>query len=259
MRISCLQSDVFFGQPEKNIAHYEHLLEKAVIKDKPSVVLLPELWTTGYDLKNLDSIADDEGQIARTVLSKWAKQYGVHIIGGSIAKATKKGVYNTTYVVHKDGIVIHEYSKLHLFQLMDEHLYLTPGEGNGLFSLEGEMCASFICYDLRFPEWIRTHTANGAKVIFFVAEWPLARTHHWRSLLIARAIENQCYVVSCNRTGSDPNNVFAGHSMIIDPWGDIIQEGSEQEEIVTGDIDIQKVDEVRKQIPIFSDRKPNFY
>ena len=116
-----------------------------------------------------------------------------------------------------------------------------------------------ICYDIRFPEWVRTHTAEGAEALFVVAEWPLARLAHWRALLIARAIENQCYVIACNRSGSDPDNVFAGHSMIIDPWGEVLAEGSETEEILHAEIDLDKVKEVRSMIPIFTDRKPDFY
>lgn len=258
-RVSCLQSTIFFGQPEKNIQHYEQQLKQAIERDQPHIVLLPELWTTGYDLASLDTIADKDGNKTKQLLSNWAKTYGVHLIGGSVAKKEKDGVYNTTYIVSMNGEMIHEYKKLHLFRLMDEHLYLKPGEEDGLFFLDDEKCAAFICYDIRFPEWIRKHTTNGAKVLFIVAEWPLARVHHWKTLLTARAIENQCYVVACNRVGSDPHNVFAGHSLIIDPWGEILAEAGESEEILTGELDLEKVENVRKQIPIFTDRRPRFY
>ncbi|GAA3322609.1 hypothetical protein GCM10020331_043160 [Ectobacillus funiculus] len=91
-----------------------------------------------------------------------------------------------------------------------------------------------------FPEWLRVHTSKGAEVLFVVAEWPLPRLVHWRTLLTARAIENQCYVVACNRAGSDPNNVFAGHSMIIDPWGEVVAEAGEGEEMLVGTLDFAK-------------------
>ncbi|WP_243385456.1 carbon-nitrogen family hydrolase [Bacillus kexueae] len=258
-RVSCLQSDIAFGHPEQNFIHFEKQIEKATKEEKASVVVLPELWTTGYDLTNLDTLADHDGQLTKSILINWAKKYNVHLIGGSIAKAKQSGVYNTTYVVSSEGAIIHEYSKLHLFRLMDEHLYLQEGKDEALFTLDAELCASFICYDLRFPEWIRKSTTKGAKVLFFVAEWPAPRLHHWRSLLIARAIENQCYVVACNRVGRDPNNVFAGHSMIVDPWGEVIAEGGNEEEIVTADINFDTVNSVRKQIPIFDDRRPSVY
>lgn len=96
-------------------------------------------------------------------------------------------------------------------------------------------------------------------MLFISAEWPLPRLAHWRALLISRAIENQCYVVACNRVGSDPANAFAGHSMIIDPWGDIVCEASGREEILSGELDLAKVREVRGHIPIFADRRPELY
>jgi predicted amidohydrolase len=142
---------------------------------------------------------------------------------------------------------------------MDEHLYLAAGDEKGLFNLEDRKFAGVICYDIRFPEWIRAHTSEGAEALFVVAEWPAARLEHWRALLIARAIENQCYVIACNRSGHDPNNEFAGHSMIIDPWGEVIAEAGDNEEILSAEIELDLVKEIRKQIPIFTDRKPEFY
>lgn len=92
-----------------------------------------------------------------------------------------------------------------------------------------------------------------------VAEWPKPRVDHWRSLLISRAIENQCFVMACNRSGSDPNNTFGGHSLIIDPWGTVVAEGGLDEEIVYGEVDFSEVEAIRRQIPIFQDRRPDLY
>ncbi|AYV65832.1 MULTISPECIES: carbon-nitrogen family hydrolase [Niallia] len=256
-QISLIQMDIAFGRPEENFKQVEKKI--AACKDNSDIIVLPELWSTGYDLTRLAAIADKQAQNTISFLSKLASKYNVHIIGGSIANNKEKGVYNTLIVINKSGDVVHTYDKLHLFQLMDEHLYLKSGTSNGLFSLEDRNFASMICYDIRFPEWIRAHTTKGAEAIFVVAEWPKPRLAHWRSLLIARAIENQCYVIACNRVGNDPNNIFAGHSMIIDPWGEIIAEAGEKEEILTAAINLDKVTEVRKTIPIFADRKPAYY
>ena len=258
-KIACIQTDIIFGNPEQNMLNISQKVKETVKNSKPDIIVLPELWNTAYDLTRLDEISDEEGKESKHFLSALAKQYRVKIVGGSVAKKTTKGVYNTMFILEENGEIVGEYSKLHLFKLMDEHLFLQPGKTEGLFELDGELCAGMICYDIRFPEWIRAHTVKGAKVIFVSAQWPLARLHHWRSLLIARAIENQCYVVACNRVGSDPNNVFAGHSMIIDPWGEILSEGNEMEGIVCSSIDLKKVEDVREKIPIFKDRKPNFY
>ncbi|TBL12713.1 carbon-nitrogen family hydrolase [Bacillus paranthracis] len=218
MKVACIQMDIVFGDVEKNIENAKNKISEAM-KERPDVIVLPELWTTGYDLTRLSEIADRDGLETKEKLIEWSKQYGVHIVGGSIAKQTEQGVTNTMYVVTNKGELVNEYSKVHLFQLMDEHKYLIAGNRTGEFKLDDVECAGTICYDIRFPEWMRVHTAKGAKVLFVVAEWPLVRLAHWRLLLQARAVENQCYVVACNRAGKDPNNEFAGHSLIVDPWG----------------------------------------
>jgi omega-amidase len=258
LKISCIQFDITFGNPELNFKRMREKIEVAAL-EQPDIMVLPELWTTGYDLTRLDEIADREGKETLSFLTQMAKEKNVHIVGGSIAKRTNEGVYNTMYIITKEGSLVTEYSKLHLFKLMDEHHYLQAGSGEGMFKLNDINCAGFICYDIRFPEWIRKHTSGGAEIIFVVAEWPSPRLSHWRSLLISRAIENQCYVVACNRAGKDPKNEFAGHSMIIDPWGEIIAEATDAETILSGEISTDKVQSVRKQIPIFLDRRPEFY
>lgn len=258
LTIACIQLDIAFGDPDANYRAVEAKVAD-IAKQQPDVIVLPELWTTGYDLTRLDEISDPDGRRTKAFVSGLAKRFRVHIVAGSVAKQSSEGVTNTLFAFDRQGELVGEYSKLHLFQLMDEHLYLQAGTDKGLFELEGASCAGVICYDIRFPEWIRAHTVQGAEVLFVVAEWPLPRVEHWRALLLSRAIENQCYVVACNRSGSDPNNRFAGHSMIIDPWGEIIAEGSEGDEAVIAAIDLSKVRDVRKQIPIFADRRPELY
>lgn len=258
MKIALLQLDIAFGKPEANYAAAERKIREAAA-GRPDCLILPELWTTGYDLTRLDAIADPEGQATGALMSALAREYNVNIVAGSVAARLASGITNTMYVFSRSGGRIAEYSKLHLFRLMDEHLYLQPGAAKGLFELDSVPCAGLICYDLRFPEWVRVHMAEGAEVLFLSAEWPLPRLAHWRALLISRAIENQCYVVACNRAGSDPANAFAGHSMIIDPWGGIVCEASGNEQILCGELDLAKVREVRSQIPVFADRRPELY
>lgn len=259
LKIACIQYDIQFGKPQENFDQISKEIENTMNQDKPDIIILPELWTTGYDLTRLDEIADENGDVTKTFIKTLAKQYSVNIVAGSVAKKTEQGVTNTMFVFNRDGELLSEYSKLHLFKLMDEHLYLQAGEAKGDFTIENVPAAGVICYDIRFPEWIRAHTASGAEILFVVAEWPLPRLEHWRTLLLSRAIENQCYVVACNSVGSNPDNVFGGHSMIIDPWGTIVAEAGTQSTTLVGEIDLNKVQEVRKQIPIFQDRRPTFY
>ncbi len=256
MNISCLQMDITFGDPQANFETANRMIMDACLSGT-DIIVLPELWTTGYDLQNLPQLANIQEAIS--FLQEAAVKNDIHIIGGSVANQNGQDIYNSMPILAKDGQLIHTYSKLHLFKLMDEHLYLKDGHDTGLFSLEDRTFAGVICYDIRFPEWIRRHVLEGAEVLFVSAEWPLKRLDHWRALLIARAIENQCFIVACNRSGSDPNNQFAGHSMIIDPWGHVIAEADLGEQILQAEIDLDQVQQVRKTIPIFLDRKPDFY
>lgn len=257
-KIACLQMDVAFGNPNKNYYKAEAMIEKAAAMC-PDIIVLPELWTTGYDLTRLEEIADPQALQTTQFLQRAAKKYHVHFVGGSVATRSDSGVKNTLLIINREGELVCQYSKLHLFKLMDEHLYLEGGSEKGLFSLDNRRFAGVICYDIRFPEWITAHTSQGAEVLFVVAQWPAPRLSHWRALLTARAIENQCYVIACNRAGSDPNNQFAGHSMVIDPWGEVLSEAGDTEEVLSAQIDLDLVKKIRSQIPIFADRKPDFY
>nr|WP_319799485.1 carbon-nitrogen family hydrolase [Jeotgalibacillus aurantiacus] len=258
INIAIFQMDIAFGNPEKN---YEKVNEwmKKINPDETDTIVLPELWTTGYDLTRLDEISDKDGKRTTAFLQNLAKSYRVNIIGGSYAKQTDEGIFNTMVVVDKEGVIIHEYSKLHLFKLMNEHHFLQPGNDEPGFIMDNTHFAGFICYDIRFPEWIRKPVLSGAKVIVVSAEWPAPRIDHWLTLLKARAIENQSYVVACNRVGSDHENVFGGRSIVIDPWGKEIVTGSDQEDILYARIDLEVSQEVRNRIPVFEDRRPDFY
>lgn len=258
MRIAIIQSDVFFGDSKRNYANMSTKICNAM-KENPDIILLPELWNTGYDLINSNYLADINCVLAKNYFSSLATKYCVNIIGGSVLKKSEIGITNTLLCFDRSGECISEYDKVHLFKLMNEHKYLKPGSNLNIFDLENVKSAGLICYDIRFPEWIRAHTVQGAKVIYLVAEWPIERVSHWKALLTCRAIENQCYVVACNRSGKDQNNQFAGNSMIIDPWGEIIVEAGPEPVIIFADIDLSKVDKIRKEIPIFQDRRVDLY
>lgn len=258
MKIGLLQMDIQFGQPAKNRVYVESQFKQIQNKNY-DLIILPELWSTGYDLTRLEDIADENAAESVLFLKNLARTYNVNIIGGSIANKKADKVYNTMLIVDKNGELVHEYSKLHLFKLMDEHHYLSAGKDSPSFKLADIHFGGFICYDIRFPEWIRKPVLEGAEVIVVVAEWPQPRTDHWLTLLKARAIENQSYVFACNRVGKDPNNQFAGNSIIIDPWGETLAQGSTSEELVTATVDISNVQSIRSRIPVFEDRRPNEY
>ncbi|MBA9028472.1 carbon-nitrogen family hydrolase [Peribacillus huizhouensis] len=258
MKIACVQMDIAFGEPDQNYTAIEKYIEEAA-KAQADVIVFPEMWNTGYALDQLDRLADREGSITRKLLSQLAKKHQVNIVGGSVA--TKRGdkYFNTMYIVDRTGKIVAAYDKAHLFKLMDEHVYLNEGQSMNVFEMNGITCGGVICYDLRFPEWIRTHALNGAKIMFIPAQWPKQRIDHWQLLLQARAIENQCFIVAVNRVGNDPNNEFNGHSMVIAPWGELLISKQTEEGILYADLELEEVDQVRKTIPVFKDRRTDLY
>lgn len=257
MKLGCIQLQVAFGDVEKNFSRVEELIREAANKGA-EIVILPEMWNTSYALEKLEGLADVDGERTKAFLSQLAKELHVHIVGGSVA--TKKGdqFYNTMLVYNNEGELVGEYDKAHLFRLMDEHLYLSSGNTQNNFKLGDLDAAGVICYDIRFPEWLRLHALNGAKVLFVSAQWPTARIDHWKTLLQARAIENQCFVVAVNRISRNKDN-FNGQSMVIEPWGEILWTGGEDKELAIVDVDFSKVDEVRTRIPVYDDRRPELY
>lgn len=260
LRVALIQMDIVPGDPDANFRHAAVKIGEALSDEtKPDVIVLPEMWNTGYALERIGGIADRNGERTRRTFSDMAKKAGVHIIAGSVADADSGRVRNTIYAFDREGRMHARYSKIHLFRLMDEHHYLSPGDEIGRLSIDGHAAGMMICYDIRFPELARNIALGGAKILFVPAQWPNPRLHHWRTLLMARAIENQMYVVACNRVGTSGTTAFFGHSMVVDPWGEIVAEAGEEETILTADIDLALVDEVRGRIPVFADRRPALY
>lgn len=264
-KINVIQMDVAIGEPDKNYRQVEQNIKLAMQgHDAPDVIVLPEMWNAGYALNRIQQLADEQGIRTKELLHRLSKHYRVNIVGGSVAVKQEGQVQNVTYVYNRQGERVSEYAKIHLFKLMDEHLYLTEGDMLHRFELDGIPCGSIICYDLRFPELSRTLALSGAEVLFVPAQWPNPRLYHWKTLLAARAIENQMAVVACNRTGSSigdngEETTFFGHSMILDPWGEVIASAGEEALILKGTLKLESIPEVRSRISVFKDRKPHIY
>ncbi|MFC7063639.1 carbon-nitrogen family hydrolase [Halobacillus seohaensis] len=255
--IAIIQMDIVYGDPKANREQVIPRIEEAAYNGG-EIILLPELWTTGYNLSRFDEIAETLNGPTHEMMAELAQKHGV-TIAGSIAENDNGEFYNTLVAYNKKGERLLNYRKAHLFRLMEEEKFLQSGHQKGNFILDDSLVAGVICYDIRFPEWIRTHMLNGARGLFVVAEWPKPRVEHWRNLLISRAIENQCFVIACNRIGSDPNNEFGGHSIVIDPWGNIVAEAGDDAEVLICDVEFSRVEAIREQIPIFQDRRPDLY
>lgn len=260
MNIALIQMDVQIGEPDVNFQKAEACLEEA-IRQQPDLIILPEMWNTGYALEQADELADADGERTKQLFSSFARKHQVYLIAGSVLnkRTEDENITNTMYVFNRQGELLLDYDKIHLFRLMDEHNYLTAGDQLGLFDYgEDVKIGAMICYDLRFPQLSRTLVNKGAKVLVNTAQWPSARVDHWRSLLIARAIENQSFVIAVNRTGTSRDTEFP-LPMVIDPLGRILLETNDEEDIYYANIDLQLVDEVRQQIPVMTDQRLDLY
>lgn len=258
LNLSLAQIDIRFGEPAANFETVTRMTEEAKRRGS-DLILFPELWSTAYDLTNASRYAStlDVGLFAD--LSALAKRTGIFLLGSTLSILGENKFGNTLTVFAPDGTLLADYSKIHLFRLMDEHQHLTAGDQPVTIDLPSGRAGLAICYDLRFPELFRGYALAGAEMTFLPAEWPNPRLVHWQTLVRARAIENQMFMFACNRVGRDPRNEFFGHSMAVDPWGEILAEGGEGEELITLAVDLSKVQEARRRIPILSDRRPEVY
>ena len=258
LTVSLAQIDIEFGNPVQNLKKVTDYVAEAARRGSDWIVL-PELWSTAYDLINASQHATLTNAGVFAELATLAKQHHITIIGSALSDMGD-GRYGNTLTWHRpNGDLAASYSKLHLFRLMDEHCHLAAGDAPALVETEFGKVGLGICYDLRFPELFRHYALAGATMMVLPAEWPHPRKMHWRTLIRARAIENQMFMIACNRVGEGGGNQFFGHSAIIDPYGEVIIEGGEQEMLLTGVVDFGRLPAVRDQIPIFTDRRPDAY
>ncbi len=256
LTISLAQIDIALGRPEENLAKVEGMIAEASQRGS-QIVLLPELWSTGYDLERAEEhTRTTERLLAR--LTDLARERSLFIIG-SLLSAEEGDLYNRATILSPQGVLVGGYSKIHLFRLMEEEKYFAPGTETPVFDFPWGKGALAICYDLRFPELFRKYALGGARIVFLPAEWPYPRLEAWQILLRARAIENQFFMVGCNRVGESKGKVFFGRSSIYGPWGEPVVEGGEEERLLTAEIDLDEVDEARRKIPVFEDRREELY
>lgn len=251
-----LQFDVRLGGVEENFKTARAGISSLGSRGAEMVVL-PEMWSCGFDNENLETHAEKTPEILDE-LSKIAKKNHI-AVAGSMPELSGKMVFNTLYMIDHNGMITENYRKIHLFKPTNEDKYFKRGNRavscDSTFGMTGMM----ICYDLRFPELCRTLSERGAKVVIVTAQWPAIRVEHWDVLLRARAIENQVFIIACNRCGSDPDLAFAGHSQIISPWGDVLVKAGSDYSPIIADIDIDDTEKARMQIPCLNDRVTEAY
>jgi predicted amidohydrolase len=252
MRVLAAQIDPVELAPEENLARAVAILDRAADVDA-DLLVLPETWTTGYDLPAARRLVD-RSEAVLNLLAGAARSAGVAVVG-SMVLSTPTGAANAAVMIDAQGDVALRYAKSHLIDLYGEKSIFEAGRATPTVEIAGTRLGVAICYDLRFPELFRAYVDEGAEVLVVVAEWPAERAAHWELLLRARAVENQAWVVGVNRVGSDRSTTYAGRSQVIGPTGDVVAAAaSDVESELVVDLDLDEVRQLRARFPVLADR-----
>lgn len=245
MKISIAQFKSALGAVDENFATAARLIESARAAD---VILLPELWSTGYYPTPVEDFADIDGLRTTEFLSALAEKFSVNIIGGSVIVSSGGKIFNRCLVANRRGEICAAYDKTHLFSFADEDKVFSAGDKVVTVELDGVKCGLAVCYDLRFPEFMRKLALAGAEIIFIPAAWSLKRLTPRRILTKARAIENQVFVVFANSSGV---------SEVVNPCGEVVAESGCGEELLTVEIDLNERADVIASMNLLADRNLN--
>ena len=249
LRVSLLQTDIFWENKAGNL--YKQDATLSALAGKADLVILPEMFTTGFSMNAVTLAENEEGETI-AALKKWAGMYDMAIAGSFIAREGKD-CYNRGFLALPSGDICF-YDKRHLFRMGDEGRFFTEGKQRLIVEYKGWKICLLVCYDLRFPVWCRNRD-NEYDLLIFVASWPQSRIHTWRSLLVARAIENAAYVCGVNRVGTDGASlIYSGESLIVDEKGYILAEGEPGiEQIVSAELDLTHLHRSREKFPVWKD------
>ena len=245
MKTVILQNDILWADPAGNIRKADAAISSSPDAD---LYILPEMFSTGF-CTSPEGIAESDG-VTLEWMKKKAAQCGA-AIAGSVAIKEDGNFYNRFYFVKPDGDVV-SYDKKHLFTYGKEHESFTAGDRRVIVEYLGVRILLEICYDLRFPVWSRNR--GDYDMIIYVASWPSSRISAWNSLLVARAVENQCYVAGVNRVGTDPSDSYSGGSVIVDPYGNVIARCLDGiESYSEAEIDLELLEAFRRKFPVLND------
>lgn len=252
LTISCIQTSLHWENPAENRKMFEEKIN--MIAGKTEIIVLPETFSTGFSMKPFELAETMNGETVN-----WMKKVAAEkkaILTGSIIAKEGDNYFNRLVWMLPNG-QFGTYDKRHLFNYGGEGNQFTQGTKRLIASVKGWKINLLVCYDLRFPVWARQQIQDDGPeydVIIYVANWPERRNHAWKTLLQARAIENQSYVAGVNRVGHDGNDIYhSGDSMIVDPMGDVLYTKAHEEDVFTLTIEKSKLEEVRGKLPFWKD------
>ena len=249
LNITIIQPDIIWEDKAANLHQYEHLIDN--IKDQREIVVLPEMFTTGFSM-NPEKLAEAMDGTSVKWMQDMAKKYRC-ILTGSLIIEEDGHYYNRLVWMQPDG-KYGVYDKRHLFAYANEDEHYTAGNKKLIVSVKGWKICPLICYDLRFPVWARNQGENLYDVLIYVASWPERRITAWKALLQARAVENQSYVVGVNRVGLDGMNIhYTGESAVYDPLGEMIWQKSNEPCTHTITLKKEPLEKVRSELPFLKD------
>jgi omega-amidase len=249
MKIAIIQANISWLEISTNLEYFDTQIDK--LDKDVRLVVLPEMFSTGFNVYNMSNIETMEGESVNWLKRK-SHQSG-KIICGSLS-IIDNGKYFNRFVWMQPNGVHYKYDKRHLFSYGKENLTYTAGDTRLIVQVNGVRFCLMVCYDLRFPVWARQQKESLYDVLIYVANWPDARMLAWNTLLQARAIENQCYVIGCNRVGVDGNDlVYSGHSQWIDPLGAVKAKIVNDSKALIADISIDYLKEIRIKFPFLDD------
>ncbi|MFZ4765306.1 MAG: nitrilase-related carbon-nitrogen hydrolase [Roseimicrobium sp.] len=251
MKTHLVQFDIAWECKPRNHAKVRALLD-AENPAPGSLIVLPEMFSTGFSM-NLSVTAQRPEREDEAFLSELAMTYQCAVTGGVISPMESGMARNESVTFGPDGGILGRYAKMQPFTLGGEATGHLPGEQVVTFAWQGFVVSPFVCYDLRFPEHFRTAARLGANLFTVLANWPVKRYHHWLTLLQARAIENQAYVIGVNRSGSDPSLHYNGRSVVASPHGHIVADAGEGEGVVTASVLLEEVTQWRADFPALQD------
>lgn len=246
MKITILQRDIKWGDVAQNIARAD---EAIGCNPGADLYVLPEMFSTGFCVEPEGVAESADGESLQWMKRKSAQTDAA--IAGSVLVEERGRYYNRFYFVKPDGSATY-YDKKHLFTYGGEHLRFTSGQERVVVEWRGVRILLEVCYDLRFPVWARNK--GDYDMILYVASWPCTRAKAWNALLVARAIENQCYVAGVNRVGSDPKCEYSGDSIVVNPYGDVVARCEPYVECeCVADVDMAFLNDFREKFPAQND------